>query len=79
MNNPIMQSFMDGMVYFFGVGDNPIEKHYHELVRKRKERNNGFSGWEIDARNLRSDWERIGIHLNNAIQYYEQETANTNG
>jgi len=63
MNNPIMQSFMDGIAYFFGAGDNPIEIRYQELVRKRKERNNGLSGWEIDARNLRKDWERVGMHL----------------
>ena len=87
MKNPTMQSFMDGIAFFFGVGDNPIEMHYHELVRKRKERtaqqrngqSNGISGFELDAHNLRSDWERVGIYLNNAIGQYERETANTNG
>ena len=74
MNNPISQSFIDGIVYFFGVGDNPIEKYYLE----RKAKNEGLQGWEIDARNLRSDWERIGMCLSNAIEQYEQESANTN-
>jgi len=72
-----MKSFVDGIAYFFGAGDNPIEIHYHELVSKRKERNNGLSGWEIDARNLRGDWERVGMCINNAIEKYEQEFANT--
>ena len=75
MNNPIMQSFIDGIAYFFGADDNPIEKYHKELVRKRQERNNGLSGWEIDARNLRGDWERVGMHLKNAIGQYEQETS----
>ena len=78
MNNPTMQSFMDGIAFFFGVGDNPIEIRYQEMVRKRKERNNGLSGWEIDARNLRGDWERVGIHIDNAIKQYERESAITN-
>jgi len=30
MNNPVMQSFMDGIAYFFGAGDNPIEAYYLE-------------------------------------------------
>ena len=72
-----MNSFIDGVAFFFGAGDNPIEKHYHEVVRRRQERNNGLSGWEIDARNLRGDWERVGMYLNNAIGQYEQETADT--
>jgi len=77
MNNPVIQSFTDGIAYFFGVGENPIEARYQEMVRKRKERNNGLSGWEIDARNLRGDWERVGMCINNAIEQYEQENANT--
>jgi hypothetical protein len=76
MNNPIMSSFIDGFLYFFGLADNPIEERYKEMVRKRMERNEGLSGWEIDARNLRGDWERVGMHLNNAMNAYEQETAN---
>ena len=75
MKNPITQSFMDGVAFFFGVGDNPIEKFY----QARKAKNEGLQGWEIDARNLRGDWERVGMYLNNAIGQYEQETANTNG
>ena len=79
MKNPVMQSFMDGIAFFLGAGDNPIETHYYELVRKRKERNalqrngqsNGLSGFELDAQNLRGDWERVGLHLNNAIGQYE--------
>ena len=78
MNNPTMQSFMDGIAFFLGAGDNPIEVHYQEMVRKRKERNNGLSGLEIDARNLRGDWERVGMYLNNAIKQYERESAITN-
>jgi len=70
MNNPIMQSFVNGIAYFFGVGDNPIEKYYQE----RKAKNEGLQGWEIDARNLRGDWERVGMYINNAIEKYEQET-----
>ena len=88
MKNQVTQSFMDGIAYFFGVGDNPIEKYYRELVQKRKEQNdmqkrkeqNGeLSGFELDAQNLRRDWERVGMYLNNAIGKYEQEAANTNG
>ena len=75
MKNPIMQSFVDGIAYFFGAGENPIEKYYQEVVRKRKERNDGLSGWEVDARNLRGDWERVGMYLNHAIEQYEQETT----
>jgi len=76
MNNPIIQSFADGIAFFFGIEDNPIEKHYRELVRKRKMRNQGLQGWEIDARNLRGDWERVGMHLNNAFEQYKHEIAN---
>jgi len=75
MKNPINQSFMDGIVFFFGLGDNPIEKFYQE----RKAKNRGLQGWEIDARNLRGDWERVGMYLNNAMGQYEQEAANKNG
>ena len=74
MDNSIKQSFIDGFLYFFGVGDNPIEKYYLE----RKAKNEGLQGWEIDARNLRGDWERVGMDIRNAIGQYEQETAKTN-
>ena len=67
-----MQSFMDGIAFFFGGGENPIEKYYHE----RKAKNEGLQGWEIDARNLRGDWERVGMYLNNAMEQYEQEITN---
>ena len=80
MDNSVKQSFLDGFLYFFGVGDNPIERHYQEIVRKRKERdahNEGLSGWEIDARCLRKDWERVGMDIQNAIGQYEHETAKT--
>lgn len=73
MKNPITQSFLDGIAYFIGVGDNPIEKYYKE----RKSKNSGLQGWEIDARNLRGDWERVGMYLNNAIGQYEKETGNS--
>ncbi|MCL2073927.1 MAG: hypothetical protein FWH18_08405 [Marinilabiliaceae bacterium] len=73
MNNPITQSFIDGIAYFWGVGDNPIEKYYEE----RKAKNEGLESWEIDARNLRRDWERVGMYINNAMGYYEHETAET--
>jgi len=75
MNNPVLQSFFDGMAFYFGADENPIEKYYRDSVRKRQERNNGLSGWEIDARNLRGDWERVGMYLKNAFEQYEQETA----
>jgi hypothetical protein len=78
MKNPIIKSFMDGIAYFFGVGENPIEVHYREMVRKRNERNKiyeGLSGPEIDARNLAGDWERVGMYLKNAMGRYEHETA----
>jgi hypothetical protein len=78
MKNTIIQSFIDGIAYFFGVGENPIEEYYRETVRKRKERNKGLQGWEIDARNLRGDWERVGMHLKNAMNQYEQETTDAN-
>ena len=67
-----MQSFMDGIAFFFGGGENPIEKYYQE----RKAKNEGLQGWEIDARNLRGDWERVGMYLNNAMEQYEQEITN---
>jgi hypothetical protein len=72
MANPITNSFIDGIAYFFGIGDNPIEKYYHDAVRKRQERNKGLSGWEIDARNLAGDWQRIGMDTQKA---YNNEPA----
>ena len=80
MDNSVKQSFFDGFLYFFGVGDNPIERHYQEIVRKRKERYaryDGLSGWEIDASRLREDWERVGMDIQNVIGQYEHETAKT--
>ena len=74
MNNPTMKSFIDGIAFFFGADDNPIEKYYQE----RKAKNEGLKGWEIDARNLRGDWERVGMCLSNAIEQYERESASTN-
>ena len=70
-----MQSFIDGFLFFFGLADNPIEEYYQELVRKRKMRTDGLSGWEIDARNLYGDWERVGMDIQKA---YEQETSTAN-
>ena len=78
MNNPVIQSFMDGATYFFGVGENPIEKRYQYLVNKRKAKYQGLSGFEIDAQKLRGDWERVGMYINYAIGQYEHETADTN-
>jgi hypothetical protein len=75
MSNPITQSFIDGFLSFFCLGENPIEKHYQDLVSKRKERNEGLSGWEIDARNLYGDWKRVGMDIQKA---YEQETSTAN-
>jgi hypothetical protein len=74
MNNPIIQSFSDGIAFFFGADDNPIERYYKE----RKAKNEGLQGWEIDARNIRSAWERVGMHLNNAMEQYEHETTDAN-
>ena len=65
---------MDGVAYFFGVGENPIEKYYLE----RKAENEGLQGWEIDAKNLRGDWERVGMYISNAMGQYEHEAANAN-
>ena len=59
MKNPVIQSFMDGAAYFLGVGENPIEKYYLE----RKAKNEGLKGWEIDSKNLRGDWERVGTRV----------------
>jgi hypothetical protein len=70
MKNPITQSFMDGIAYLFGIGDNPIEAYYLE----RQKKNEGLSGWEIDARNIAGDWQRVGLDIQKA---YEQETAKT--
>ena len=63
MNNPIIQSFTDGMAYFFGASENPIEVRYQELVKKRKAKYNGLSGFEIDALKLRGDWERVEKYI----------------
>ena len=78
MKNPVIQSFMDGSAYLFGVGENPIERHYQYLVDKRKAKYQGLSGFEIDAKKLSGDWERVGMYINYAIGQYEHEATNAN-
>jgi hypothetical protein len=68
MANPIIRSFAEGILYFFGLSENPVEKRY------RQQHKTEMSGAEIDACNLASDWRRVGNDIRSA---YEQETAST--
>jgi len=70
-----MESFVDGFLFFFGLSDNPIEKYRKQLSQKFKEGDRELSGWEIDARNLYGDWQRVGMDIQKA---YEKETTTTN-
>ena len=70
-----MQSFIDGFLFFFGLADNPIEEYRKQISHKYRIGEEELSGWEIDARNLYGDWQRVGMDIQKA---YEQETSTAN-
>ena len=52
-DNPFTESFLDGIAYFFIIGENQIEKHYHKMVRM----------FEMYFEDMRENYQPQGIML----------------
>ncbi len=53
-SNQFFNVFIDGILYFFGIKDNPLEKY-----RKSQ---------KSDADNLEKDWQNIGKDIQKAYE-----------
>ena len=53
----LLNVFLDGILYFFSLGENPIEKY-----RKRHQK--------TDAENMAQDWRNVGDDIRTAYEKY---------